>query len=323
MNLLQKHGKIDYFNSMPKVSYVCPVYNKIKYLPHVLDSIYNQKGTFEKEYIFINDGSNDNSLEFLKKYTKNKKNTKILSQKNKGPACATQNGIKHSKGNYVKLVGGDDIMSPNCTEALLEVITKTSSVGVFSKYKEFNKFGDIIFKEKRTENIKTIHKPLKKTLQSNYSGTTPNLYCNKAIKKSGGCYDNLFVEDFSLVLRLSLFGSFSFIDNISSFGPADDKNRIMLGKKNQLLHDYNAAIYLFLTEHPNLSSKLKSIACIKCLGRSEKWLRRELKKSFINEMNYLRIKYFITKTNEKEFIKKACEVFYKFSSSNPIRYQIC
>ena len=140
MNLLQKLGKIDYFNNMPKISYVCPVYNKIKYLPHVLDSIYNQRGTFEKEYIFINDGSNDNSLEFLKKYTKNKKNTKILSQKNKGPACATQKGIKHSKGNYIKLVGGDDIMSPNCTETLLEVITKTSSVGVFSKYKEFNKF---------------------------------------------------------------------------------------------------------------------------------------------------------------------------------------
>ena len=52
----------------------------------------------------------------------------------------------------------------------------------------------------------------------------------------------------------------------------------MLGKKNQLLHDYNAAIYLFLNEYPNLSSNLRSIACIKCLGRSEKWLRRELKK---------------------------------------------
>ena len=54
MNLLQKLGKIDYFNSMPKVSYVCPVYNKIKYLPHVLDSIYIQKGNFERSGKHLN-----------------------------------------------------------------------------------------------------------------------------------------------------------------------------------------------------------------------------------------------------------------------------
>lgn len=307
---------------MSKISYVCPIYNKIDYLPKVLKSIYNQKGNFEREFIFVNDGSTDNSLEFLREYTKNKKNTKIFSQKNKGPAFATQKGIKHSSGNYIKLVGGDDIMSPDCTETLLKVIKKTSSVGIFSKYKEFSNFKDIKFKKNSIRKVVTIDKPIKKTLQSNYSGTTPNLYCNKAIKKSGGCYENLFVEDFSLVLRLSLHGSFSFIDNVTSYGPAHDKNRIMLGKKNQLLHDYNAAIYFFLDEFPKLNHELKSIACIKCLGRSEKWIRRELKKSFINEMNFLRIKYYMTKSNEREYIKRACKIFYKFSSINPIRYKI-
>ena len=55
-----------------------------------------------------------------------------------------------------------------------------------------------------------------------------------------------FIEDFSLVLGLSKYGSFSFIDNITSFGPKDDNTRIMIGKKNQLIHDYNAALYYFL-----------------------------------------------------------------------------
>ena len=60
---------------MVKVSFVCPVFNKEKYLPLVLDALKKQTGQFEKEYIFINDGSEDNSLECLKSITK--KNGKI------------------------------------------------------------------------------------------------------------------------------------------------------------------------------------------------------------------------------------------------------
>ena len=52
---------------MLKISFVCPIFNKKKYLPLVLPSIKNQVGDFEKEFIFINDGSNDGSLEYLKK----------------------------------------------------------------------------------------------------------------------------------------------------------------------------------------------------------------------------------------------------------------
>ena len=49
---------------MTKVSYVCPIFNKKKYLEKVLDSIKKQTGNFQKEYIFIDDGSRDGSLEY-------------------------------------------------------------------------------------------------------------------------------------------------------------------------------------------------------------------------------------------------------------------
>ena len=103
---------------MTKVSFVCPIFNKIRYLSEVLHSIRSQIGSFEKEYIFINDGSTDGSLEYLKKNTRNWKNVKILNQSNKGPSNATQKGIIESTGDFIKLVGGDDIMSPECTNLL-------------------------------------------------------------------------------------------------------------------------------------------------------------------------------------------------------------
>ena len=78
---------------MVKVSFVCPIYNKSSYLDIVLRSIKQQNGTYEKEYIFINDGSEDSSLSKLKKITKKWSNVKVLTQHNLGPANATQKGI--------------------------------------------------------------------------------------------------------------------------------------------------------------------------------------------------------------------------------------
>ena len=86
---------------MTKISFICPVFNKEKYLPKVLESIRNQVGDFKKEYIFINDGSTDNSLDLLKEGTKKWKNTTIINQTNKGPAKATQEGIHKSKGDFI------------------------------------------------------------------------------------------------------------------------------------------------------------------------------------------------------------------------------
>ena len=51
---------------MSSVSFVVPVFNKSSYLKYVVNSISSQKGDFDKEYIFIDDGSTDDSLKILK-----------------------------------------------------------------------------------------------------------------------------------------------------------------------------------------------------------------------------------------------------------------
>ena len=309
---------------MTKISFICPVFNKEKYLPKVLESIKNQVGDFKKEYIFINDGSTDNSLKLLKEGTKKWKNTTIINQTNKGPAKATQEGIHKSKGDFIKLVGGDDVMSPNCTKTLLETIKKTDSVAVFSKYELVDNYEKLIFNNEKINLYKTLSNPLEKTITSTFSGTTPNLYSKVAIHKSKGCDTRLFVEDFSLVLRLSNQGSFSFINNITSFGPKSDQTRIMLGQKAQLLHDYNAALYYFIKENPSINDRYKKIACKKALGRAEKWYRRTQKKTIFSEINYLRILNYFTNKNELFLLRKSCETFYSKKDDEPkrIRYMI-
>ncbi len=307
---------------MVKVSFVCPVFNKQKYLKDVIDSIKNQKGEFDREFIFINDGSTDHSLEYLKKFTKKLKKVKIINQNNHGPAVATQHGIDVSSGDFLKLVGGDDILHPECTNILLNTIVKNKSVGVFSRYELIEDYKKLKFKKSKPSILKKIDFPLLDTVKSSFSGTSPNLYCNKTVKKSGGCNKRIFVEDFSLVLGISTFGNFCFIDNVTSYGPKDDSSRIMVGNKTQLIHDYNAALFYFISKR-NISKKIKKIACKKALGRAEKWGRRLKKKNSLNKMNWLKIKLFFGYENFNEILKSSCLYFYENLNEESIRYKIC
>ncbi len=306
---------------MTKISFVCPIFNKKKYINLVLSSIKGQVGSFEKEYIFINDGSTDGSLEYLKKKTQKWKNTLILTQKNKGPAIATQAGINRAKGDYIKLVGGDDIMAPYCCEILLKTILKKNSVAAFSSYKLLQSYNNISFETNIIKNFRLIKNPLAATIASSFSGTTPNLYCNKAIQKFGGCNEKLFVEDFSLVLNLARFGSFCFVDNVTSFGPKNDEDRIMISKRTQLIHDYNAALYYFIKKN-KLEEILLKIACKKSIGRSEKWYRREKRKTKFNRMSFLRVCLFLGSKNYLNLIKQSCIFIYQHSKKDMIRYKI-
>ena len=52
-----------------KISIVSPVYNKGKFLEKHIDSLVNQAYA-DIEFIFVNDGSTDNSLEILNQYKK-------------------------------------------------------------------------------------------------------------------------------------------------------------------------------------------------------------------------------------------------------------
>jgi len=100
---------------MEKVSIVIPVYNAEKYLVECIESALNQ--TYKEiEVIAVNDGSTDNSLNILKKYSDK---IKIISKENGGIATALNAGIKVTKGEWVKWLSADDVLYPDAVEVLL------------------------------------------------------------------------------------------------------------------------------------------------------------------------------------------------------------
>lgn len=102
---------------MIKVSIIVPVYNVEKYIHKCLDSLVNQT-LKELEFIFVNDGSPDNSPKIIKEYQKKDKRIKLLNKENGGQASARNLGLEHAKGEYIAFLDSDDYVKENMYEIL-------------------------------------------------------------------------------------------------------------------------------------------------------------------------------------------------------------
>lgn len=108
----------------PKVSVIIPCYNCEEYIDETLDSLVNQ--TFKNfEVLCVNDGSNDETLEKLKRWKESQKlEIKIVNQKNAGVSRARNNGIKKAKGQYILFLDSDDYYHENFIEYMILGIEK-------------------------------------------------------------------------------------------------------------------------------------------------------------------------------------------------------
>lgn len=92
----------------PIISVVMPVYNAEKYLDESIESILKQ--TYQNfEFIIINDGSIDKSLEIIKKYQNQDERIVLISRENKGLVASLNEGIAKAKGKYIARMDADDV----------------------------------------------------------------------------------------------------------------------------------------------------------------------------------------------------------------------
>ena len=90
----------------PLVSVIMPVYNAEKFLDRAIQSILNQ--TYDKwELLLIDDGSTDNSLKLIKKFS-DPRIRFFVNEKNSGIAQSTNRGVDESRGEYIALLDDDD-----------------------------------------------------------------------------------------------------------------------------------------------------------------------------------------------------------------------
>ena len=106
------------------ISIIVPFFNEEESLPIFLDAIYkvdDQATNYNFEIIFIDDGSTDNGLNFLKKIAKNNKNIIILElSKNFGKEAALTAGIDIANGSAIIPIDVDLQDPPNLINDMIK-----------------------------------------------------------------------------------------------------------------------------------------------------------------------------------------------------------
>ena len=96
---------------MKKISLVIPCYNEeesLKYLYKELEKVTGEMPYFDFEYIFVDDGSKDKTLERLKELaTYDSKTTYISFSRNFGKEAAMYAGLCNATGDYVAIMDAD------------------------------------------------------------------------------------------------------------------------------------------------------------------------------------------------------------------------
>lgn len=108
-----------------ELSVIMPVYNAGQYLAEAIESVINQTYT-DFEFIIINDGSTDNSLEIIEEYSDVR--IILIDQQNKGLAATLNVGLSVATGKYIARMDADDICLPRRFEKQLKYLHRNKKV---------------------------------------------------------------------------------------------------------------------------------------------------------------------------------------------------
>lgn len=113
---------------MKKIEMIVPCYNE----SDVLEMFYSEVTPvmqslegFDYSFIFVNDGSRDNTLEILKSFAEKDSHVKYISfSRNFGKESAMLAGLKNSSADYVGILDADLQHSPSLIPKMLKAVTE-------------------------------------------------------------------------------------------------------------------------------------------------------------------------------------------------------
>lgn len=113
----------------PLVSVVIPTYNRGYCLQRCLDSVLSQ--SYQKtEVVLIDDGSEDDTEELVKRLFHSDSRIRYVYQRNQGVSVARNHGLRLARGEFVALLDSDDVWIPWKLELQLAVMAHLPEVGM-------------------------------------------------------------------------------------------------------------------------------------------------------------------------------------------------
>ena len=191
----------------PLVSIVTPSYNQGRFLEETMQSVIYQD--YEPlEYIVIDGGSTDNSIEIIHKYEKQLAHW--VSEPDKGQTDAINKGFAVAKGEIIAWLNSDDTYNPGAISSAVDFLTKNPEVGLV--YSNLNFIG---------EHSRVIGKfpaaitDLKRLRNGYVHIPQPAAFFRRALWQQVGPLDPsfFFAMDYDLWVRLAGITQFHYIDD--------------------------------------------------------------------------------------------------------------
>lgn len=113
----------------PKISLIAPVYGVEPYIRTFAESVLGQSYA-DIEFIFVNDGTPDASIEILEqvileKYSHRQSRIKIVHKQNEGLPKARQTGLENATGEYILFADSDDWLETDAVEKIMAMADRT------------------------------------------------------------------------------------------------------------------------------------------------------------------------------------------------------
>ncbi|MBQ9364009.1 MAG: glycosyltransferase family 2 protein [Bacteroidaceae bacterium] len=100
------------------ISFVIPCYNVAEYLEKTIKSLENLNDAEDVEFLFVDDGSKDNTLQIIKDFAARDKRVRYISQQNQGVSAARNNVLALANGRYLFFLDGDDFLNANTVQVI-------------------------------------------------------------------------------------------------------------------------------------------------------------------------------------------------------------
>ena len=120
----------------PKYSLIVPTYNRVEELMELLPSINQLELKSLMELVIVDDGSTDNSEEYIKNFDASFPII-YFKQKNQGPGAARNLGMKNGNGEYFLFVDSDCILPKNYIKEI-DAFLGTNEVDAFGGKDSFH-----------------------------------------------------------------------------------------------------------------------------------------------------------------------------------------
>lgn len=259
---------------MGGVSFIVTVYNKREFLPRVLAALAAQSGDFGREYVFVDDGSTDGSLAYLRAATAGWPQCRIIAQRNAGASAAMNTAVAAATQDYLKLVDADDILVPDATRWLLTALRGAGAVLAYGESGTYDPTRPIAFPAAPAQpGALPIDAPVRPTIRGSTFNPSKMLLARADYLRIGGADETVCCQDYSLALPLARLGRFVRVGAVVMLAPTVAPGRLSDNHAREL-HDVTRALGNFVRRHGDLSRADQSYALRRAAGRAMLWSRR-------------------------------------------------